>query len=202
MPLICFLEQCIRELSTSSCHWENLPQGSSHDKPLGKIKSYSEIKPVHKASIIQWQKLRKKSNIKKWFWNGLFIKALKVKQNTGNPSLGLCMLETWWHLKNYHTKQNKTRHLFAPLNHLAPVISLVSLSRMVVAVESLSCVQLFVTPWITVYQAPLSMGFSRQEYWSGLPFPPPPLDLPDPGIEPRSPALRADSLPPELQGKL
>ena len=44
------------------------------------------------------------------------------------------------------------------------------------------------------------MGFSRQEYWSGLPFPPP-GDLPDPGIEPRSPALQADSLPPELQGK-
>ena len=43
-------------------------------------------------------------------------------------------------------------------------------------------------------QAPLSMGFSRQEYWSGLPFPPP-GDLPDPGIEPTSPALQADSLP-------
>ena len=69
-------------------------------------------------------------------------------------------------------------------------------------VKLLNRVQLFVTPWNVVYQAPLSMGFSRQEYWSGLPFPPPPLDLPDPGIEPRSPALRADSLPPELQGKL
>ena len=46
-------------------------------------------------------------------------------------------------------------------------------------------------------QAPLSMGFSRQEYWSGLPFPSP-GDLPDPGLEPRSPALQADSLPTEL----
>ena len=45
--------------------------------------------------------------------------------------------------------------------------------------------------------APLSMGFSRQEYWSGLPFPSP-GDLPDPGIEPRSPALQADSLPTDL----
>ena len=44
------------------------------------------------------------------------------------------------------------------------------------------------------------MGFSRQEFWSGVPFPPP-GDLPDPGIEPRSPALQADSLPTELQGK-
>ena len=48
-------------------------------------------------------------------------------------------------------------------------------------------------------QAPLSLGFSRQEYWSGLPCPPP-GDLPDPGIEPRSPVLQADSLPAELQG--
>ena len=51
---------------------------------------------------------------------------------------------------------------------------------------------LFVTPWTVAHQAPLSMGFSRQQYWSGLPFPPP-GDLSDPGIEPRFPALQADS---------
>ena len=55
-------------------------------------------------------------------------------------------------------------------------------------VESLSLVRLFATPWTAAYQAPLSMQFSRQEYWSGLPFPSP-GDLPDPGIEPGSPAL-------------
>ena len=60
--------------------------------------------------------------------------------------------------------------------------------------KSLSCVRLFVTPWIVAYQAPPSMGFSRQEYWSGVPFPSP-GDLPDPGIEPGSPALEADALP-------
>ena len=49
-------------------------------------------------------------------------------------------------------------------------------------------------PWTVAYQAPLSMGFSRQEYWSGLPFPSP-GDLPNPGIEPGSPALQADALP-------
>ena len=65
--------------------------------------------------------------------------------------------------------------------------------------ESLSRVQLFVTPWTVAHQASLSMGFSRQEYWSGLPFPSP-EDLPDPGIEPWSPALQADSLPLELYG--
>ena len=53
------------------------------------------------------------------------------------------------------------------------------------------------TPWTVARQAPLSMGFSRQEYWSGLPFPSP-GDLPDPGIEPWSPALQADNLPTEL----
>ena len=57
-----------------------------------------------------------------------------------------------------------------------------------------------VTPWTVARQAPLSTGFSRQEYWSGLPFPSP-GDLPYPEIEPVSPALQADSLPTELQGK-
>ena len=62
-----------------------------------------------------------------------------------------------------------------------------------VKVKSLSCVQLFATLWTVAYMAPLSMGFSRQEYWSGLPFPSP-GDLPNPGIEPGSPALEADAL--------
>ena len=65
----------------------------------------------------------------------------------------------------------------------------------------LICVQLFVTQWTVDYQVPQSMGFSRQEYWSGLPFPSS-GDLPNPGIEPGSPALQADFLPTELQGKL
>ena len=68
-------------------------------------------------------------------------------------------------------------------------------------VKSLSCIQLFATPWTVACQAPLSVGFSRQEYWSGLPFPSP-GDLPNPGIEPGSPALQADSLPSEPQGSL
>ena len=56
-------------------------------------------------------------------------------------------------------------------------------------------------PWTVVGQAPLSMGFSREEYWSGLPFASP-EDLPEPGIEPRSPTLQADSLPSEPPGNL
>ena len=67
--------------------------------------------------------------------------------------------------------------------------------------KSLSVVQLFVTPWTVDDQAPPSMGVSRQEYWSGLPFPSS-GDLPDPGIKPGPPTLQADSLPYEPQGKL
>ena len=69
---------------------------------------------------------------------------------------------------------------------------------------SLICVCLFATTWTVARQAPLSMGFSSQEYWRGLPFPPP-GDLPDPGIKPASPvspALQVDSLPAEPLGKL
>ena len=71
---------------------------------------------------------------------------------------------------------------------------------MKVKVKSLSRVQLFATPWTVAYQASPSMGFSRQEYWSGLPFPSP-GDLPNPGIEPGFPALVADALTSELPGK-
>ena len=67
-------------------------------------------------------------------------------------------------------------------------------------VKSLSCVRLFATPWTVAYQAPLSKGFSRQRYWNGLPFPSP-GDLPNTGIEPRSPTLQADALPSEPPGK-
>ena len=69
----------------------------------------------------------------------------------------------------------------------------------VTVVELLSRVQLFSTSWTVAHQAPLSMGFSRQEYWSGLLFPS--LEgLPDPGIEPVSSALQVDSLPLSNQG--
>ena len=64
-----------------------------------------------------------------------------------------------------------------------------------------SCIQLFETLWTVAPQVPLSLGFSGQEYWSGLPCPPPPPgELPNPETEPASPALYADSLPSEPQG--
>ena len=66
-------------------------------------------------------------------------------------------------------------------------------------VKSLSHVWLFAPPWTVAHQAPPSMEFSRQEYWSGLPFPSA-VDLPNPGIEPGPPTLGADDLPSEPPG--
>ena len=64
----------------------------------------------------------------------------------------------------------------------------------------LSHVRLFATPWMVAYQDPQSKGFFRQEYWSGFPFPSP-GDLPHPGSESGSLAMKADALPSELPGK-
>ena len=75
-----------------------------------------------------------------------------------------------------------------------------NIKKMKVKVKSLSHVQLFATLWTVAHQAPPSKGFSRQEYWSGSPFPSP-GDLPDPGIEPKSPTLQADALTSEPPGK-
>ena len=66
---------------------------------------------------------------------------------------------------------------------------------MCVCAQLLHCVQLFVSPWTIACQAPLPVEYSRQEYWNGVPFPPTPGELPDPGIEPKSPAWQVDSLP-------
>ena len=79
-------------------------------------------------------------------------------------------------------------------------MSVLSYIALKVKVKSLSHVRLSAAPWTVAYQASLSMGFSRQEYWSGLPFPSP-GDLPNPGIKPESPALEADALTSEPPGK-
>ena len=80
---------------------------------------------------------------------------------------------------------------------LPQLSNVVLLFHMKVKVKSPHCVRLFATLWTVAFQAPPSMGFSRQEYWSEFPFPAS-GDLPDQGIEPGSPALQADSLPTEL----
>ena len=92
----------------------------------------------------------------------------------------------FWLFNYYETPLQKCQHLIINIQ--------------VSEVKLLSRVQLFAAPWTVAHQAPLSMGFSRQEYWSSLPFPSP-GDLPDPGIEPRSPALQTDALPSKPPGK-
>ena len=100
--------------------------------------------------------------------------------------------KTWFFAKAtavLHSHPQYMRVPVSPHQHLLLFVVLVTQS----------CLTLL-TQWTVAHQAPLSMGFSRQEYWSGLPCPPP-GDLPDPGIEPGFPALKADSLPTELWGK-
>ena len=82
----------------------------------------------------------------------------------------------------------------------SPGIVLDAGNTAVCCAESFSRVRLFAAPWTEARQAPLSTGFSRQEHWRGLPCPPP-EDLPNPRIGPRSPTLQADSLPAEPPGK-
>ena len=84
--------------------------------------------------------------------------------------------------------------------HYAKHLCLEGFSTSQMCAELLSHVQYFATPWTVTCQAPLSVEFSRQEYWSRLPFSSP-GDIPDPGIEPGSPVLQADSLPSEPPGK-
>ena len=74
------------------------------------------------------------------------------------------------------------------------------LNNLELLAQSLSHVEFFATPWTLACQAPLSMEFSRQEYWNGLPFPSPGA-FPDPGIKPVSPALQAHLLPTEPSEK-
>ena len=83
------------------------------------------------------------------------------------------------------------------MNYLVQNVSRAMLEKLK---KLLGHVWLFVTPWTVAYQAPWTMGFTRQEYWSGLPWPSP-GDLPDPGIEPGSSALQPDTLPSEPPGK-
>ena len=95
-----------------------------------------------------------------------------------------------WHLvktTGYLVQENKSKHWPATSTKLNSKMDNGS------GIQSLTHIWFFGTPWTVACQASLSIGFFRQEYWSGLPFPSP-GDLPDPGIKPRSSALQADSL--------
>ena len=98
------------------------------------------------------------------------------------------------------TGSRRAEHDWAHSTAILSYSQVYALMKWRIKYYSLSHVWLFVTPWTVAHQAPLSMGFSRQEYWSGLPFPSPGY-LPNPGIKPRFPALQANSLLSELSGK-
>ena len=90
------------------------------------------------------------------------------------------------------------KHSVTCLLALSPSVCSSTLKVGEAKVKSLSRVRLLASPWTVAHQASPSLGFSRQEYWNGLPFPSP-GHIPDPGIEPRSPALEADALSSEPQ---
>ena len=125
-----------------------------------------------------------------WLFKGIFLSRWRILRITENNCLCLnfLMLSTQYFLLTVfalHTMDCLSRGLY-------PWIA--------VAVESLSHVWVFASPWPIARQAPLSMGFSRQEYRSGLPCPPP-GDLPDPGVESASPALPGGFFNDEPPGK-
>ena len=103
-----------------------------------------------------------------------------------HPFIRSCLEAVW-------TFQSVLKNPKWPFKKRVPSSSNLRSGFLKVKVKSLSCVWLFVTPWTVAHQTPPSMGFSRQEHWSGLPFPSP-GDLPDPGIEHRSPALQEEAL--------
>ena len=153
------------------------------------------------------------------------VKNLPAMWETSIPGLGRSPGEgkgshssiLAWRIPVYSMESRRVRHYWATFTSLSyskntylllEVLdhklnlnpnAIPTVSRMWSEVKLLSCVQLFATPWTVAYQAP-SMRFSRQEYWSELPFPSP-EDLPDPGIEPGSPSLQADALPSKPPGK-
>ena len=118
----------------------------------------------------------------------------------------VCPSRFVWCWQEYHrtdvisfSVNNTMGCLFIPLVVLLIIITIIKWYLSSLKVKLISHVRLFATPWTVAYQAPQYMEFSRQEYWSGLLFPSP-GDLPNPGIEPRFPALQADALPSEPQG--
>ena len=128
-----------------------------------------------------------------------FIRALSCKW--------LCSFKSFWNGGRKRNSKYFLEKVPQPLNSCVSLENtfytlieyLCSLFMLLLFSCSTKCVWVFATPWTVTCQAPLSMGFSRQEYWSGLPCPSP-GDLPDPGIKPGSPTLQADSLHLSHQG--
>ena len=119
----------------------------------------------------------------------------------------LCLLYVCmcvFHIHVYtHSHISYPGHQRAALDSInrSTIVHFCSCSQVILLLSSFSCVWFYAALQTAAHQAPLSIGFSRQEYWTGLTCPPP-GDLPDPGIKPGSSALQADSLLPSHQGRL
>ena len=151
------------------------------------------------VAIIAKKKKKKDQKNGNWFnlRQGLFIKIIDRIIN----KLSAIVTVNWESKYNSISKVNMQIYLLKPQKVKVPnkwKEQFLWFSNK--KVKLFSRVQLFATLWIVTHQAPLSVGFSRQEYWSGLPFPSP-GDLSNPGIEPRSPTLQADALTSEPPGK-
>ena len=119
----------------------------------------------------------------------------------GEYSSWLKIAANWrWLFPSYFCSSFKTEEAFQHLVCVCVCVHIYTYMWSEVKWKWLSCILLFAFPWTETRQASLSMEFPRQKYWSGLLFPSP-GELPDPGIEPGSPSLQADSLPSEPQGK-
>ena len=143
--------------------------------------------------IIQWKALRRLS----WSQMVLVTWVPPLRVNTW-----VALHESFHFTEPHLFNRNSTTYCLGSPKDSLDHVKIQKHNRCSVYSESVShsVVPIFATPWTVAHQAPLSIGFSRQEYWSGLPFPSP-GDLPNPGIEPRSLTLQADSSPFEPPGK-
>ena len=141
-----------------------------------------------------WQKLNNNKNPSSAWEGGA---GLRIREyNLPTPSSPMKIPTLHWYAPPNWLAEETQGSSYWPVYLSFPLRTLFLLGFWVAK----SCLTLFVIPWTVACQTPLSMGFSRQEYWSGLPFPSP-EDLPNPGIEPTSPALQVDSTA-EPPGKL
>ena len=168
---------------------------------------FADFYSVHAFSLHCWLQATNHCRAGNWYTKSALTICMSPLQHTTAPTSA-----------NYHLQAQTESFVLVPNSNLLECHILLTSSKAkwthnlpvnlfpysrfhTVCAQALSHVRLFVTPWTVARQAPLSMEFSQQEYWTGLPCLSP-GDLPNLGIEPRSLALQADSLPSEPSGKL
>ena len=161
-------------------YWSGLPVPSLGDLPNSGIKSWSS---ALQADSFPSEPPRKHHSLLKCLFISYQTNSNLLEDRRGNSCIILSLVQC----------------LKLKLLHKECLSELTLLGEGVV-IQSLSCVWLHATLWAAAHQAPLSMGFSRREYWSGLPCPPS-GDLPNSGIEPRFPSLEVNSLLSESWGQ-